>query len=155
MRITLAAVGRLRPAFREACDDYRSRLARWVDVQEVEVREAGRAGSPEVQRRQESRSLLAAVPGRATIVLLDRAGAPWSSEELAERIRQWQEQSRPLALLIGGAAGVDDTLREAASACWSLGPLTLPHELARVVVLEQVYRGFTILHRLPYHKGPM
>lgn len=119
------------------------------------MREAGRAGRPEVQRRRESQGLLAAVPDGATLVLLDRDGTSWSSEELAERLRHWRDLSRPLALLIGGAEGVDRSLREAATARWSLGPLTLPHELARVVVLEQVYRGFTILHRFPYHKGSM
>jgi 23S rRNA (pseudouridine1915-N3)-methyltransferase len=66
---------------------------------------------------------------------------------------RWQQEARPVVLLLGGSVGLDPALIARASQRWSLGPLTLPHELARVVVLEQVYRGFTILRGEPYHKG--
>lgn len=152
MRITLVAVGRLRPALREMRDDYARRLSRWVDFREVELREAARAGAPPVQRRQESRAIREALPDGAFIVLLDIGGTAWGSEALAAQLGRWRESGRPLAFVVGGAEGVDDGLRGVADARWSLGPATLPHELARVVALEQLYRAFTILQGLPYHK---
>jgi 23S rRNA (pseudouridine1915-N3)-methyltransferase len=92
-------------------------------------------------------------PGSA-IVALTRNGAGWSSGELATQLEHWLQLSRPVSLLIGGSHGLDSSLIARAQSRWSLGPLTLPHELARVVVLEQLYRGFTILRGEPYHKGP-
>ena len=153
MRVTLVAVGRLRPALREVYDDYATRLSRWVEFRGVEVREAARAGPPPVQRKRESRAILDALPEGAFTVLLDMDGQAWSSDALAEQVARWRETGRPLAFVIGGAEGVDDALQRAAQVRWSLGPATLPHELARVLAMEQVYRAFTILHGLPYHKS--
>jgi len=147
------AVGRLRPAFRAACDEYLARIGRYVTIRETEVREAGRAGSPQVQRREEGRAIRAALPPRVVRVALDIDGQTWSSEQLAERMRDWRDGARDLAFVIGGAVGLDDPIRNDADQRWSLGPLTLPHELARVVVVEQLYRAFTILRGEPYHKG--
>jgi 23S rRNA (pseudouridine1915-N3)-methyltransferase len=77
----------------------------------------------------------------------------WSSRELAHQLDRWLLAARPITLLIGGSEGLDPSLIGRAGARWSLGPLTFPHELARVVVLEQIYRAFTILKGEPYHKG--
>lgn len=153
MDVTLLAVGRLRPSFREACDDYLRRLSRYTSVREVEVREASRAPTPEVQRRDEAAHLLARVPEGSDLVCLARTGDAWSSAQLAEQLRRWQLRARPLALLIGGSHGLEDGLLDQAHARWSLGPLTLPHELARVIALEQLYRAWTILRGEPYHKA--
>src|SRR5690606_35619015 len=142
MRLTLLAVGRLRPAYRDACDDYLRRLGRVLTVEERELRE----GQGEEQR------LLAQVPERAGLTLLDRLGDPWSSEQLAEKVRKWQESSRDRVLLIGGADGTGEAIRRRADEHWSLGPLTLPHELARVIVTEQLYRATPILAGHPYHR---
>ena len=84
---------------------------------------------------------------------LAREGAGWTSRDLAAQLDRWLLAARPVALIIGGSQGLDSTLLARAHARWSLGPLTLPHELARVVVLEQLYRAFTILRGEPYHKG--
>lgn len=154
MKLHLLAVGRLRPAFREAADEYLRRLQRHADVEEREIREAGRAGNALAQRREETRRLAAALPDRARVVVLSRGGDGWSSAELARHMARWRTEARPVALVIGGAEGLDPEFVERADARWSLGALTLPHELARVVVLEQLYRGFTILAGTAYHKGP-
>jgi len=87
------------------------------------------------------------------MVALARDGTPWSSQELARQLERWLLLARPVALVLGGSHGLDPALLARAAHRWSLGPLTLPHELARVVVFEQVYRGFTILRGEPYHKG--
>jgi 23S rRNA (pseudouridine1915-N3)-methyltransferase len=93
------------------------------------------------------------LPPRTTLVVLDRQGAAWSSEELARRLEKWRVTSLPVTLVIGGAYGLDPAFGPQGATRWSLGPLTLPHELARVVVLEQWYRAWTILAGEPYHKG--
>jgi 23S rRNA (pseudouridine1915-N3)-methyltransferase len=149
----LVAVGKLRPYYRDACDDYLRRLSRYGAVTEREVREAGRVTTAALRRREESARIEAALPGRARLVVLDRGGTEWSSEELARRLDAWRLAAAPVALVIGGAYGVTPELTRRASSRWSLGPLTLPHELARVVVLEQWYRAWTILRGEPYHKG--
>lgn len=146
------AVGRLRSHYRDACDDYLRRLRRYARVEEREVRETS-GTAPAVSQRRDDAALLARVPDGATLVALAREGSAWTSRELAGRLERWRETGRPLALVIGGSHGLGPALLERAAARWSLGPLTLPHELARVVVAEQVYRGFTILAREPYHKG--
>lgn len=153
MEITLLAVGRLRPAYREACDDYVRRIGRQVRFAEIEVREASRAPTVAAQREEEAKRLRARLPAGATLICLARDGSGWTSEELARRLGRWREDSRPLAFAIGGSSGLASSLLQAAAARWSLGPATLPHELARVVVVEQIYRGFTILRGEPYHKG--
>ena len=153
MEIALLAVGKLRPTLREACDDYVRRLGRYARVREVEVREAARAPTPASQRQQEAARLRERVPAGATMVALAREGRSLTSEALAGQMERWQLAARPLALLLGGSHGLAPELLADADMRWSLGPLTLPHELARLVVWEQLYRGFTILRGEPYHKG--
>ncbi len=153
MELWLLAVGKLRPAYREACDDYLRRVGRRAKVHEVEVREAARAPTRAVQQAEEASRLRARLPPRARVVALAREGNGWSSTELARRIDSWETDARPLAFLIGGSTGLDPELVATADARWSLGPLTLPHELARVVVVEQLYRAGTIRRGEPYHKG--
>jgi 23S rRNA (pseudouridine1915-N3)-methyltransferase len=153
MDLVILAVGRLRSSYREACDDYLRRLSRYAKASESEVREASRAPTLEAQREEEAGRLLARAPGGATVVALAREGAAWTSEELARRMEGWRMAARPLAFVIGGSHGLAPGLIGSAAARWSLGPLTLPHELARVIVVEQLYRAFTIIRGEPYHKG--
>ena len=153
MELVLLTVGRLRPSFRAACDDYLRRLGRCLKVREVEVREASRAPTVDAQRAEEGERLLAKQPPGARLVALARQGTAWSSEELARQVERWQREARTVALVIGGSHGLPPDLLAAASDRWSLGPLTLPHELARVVVAEQLYRACAILRGAPYHKG--
>ena len=153
MDLVILAVGRLRSSYREACDDYLRRLGRYAKVREVEVREASRAPTVEAQRADEERRLLAQLTAGSRLVALARQGAAWSSEELARRLQRWTLDGRPVVLVIGGSHGLAPTLIARASERWSLGPLTLPHELTRVVVAEQLYRACTILRGEPYHKG--
>jgi 23S rRNA (pseudouridine1915-N3)-methyltransferase len=146
------AVGRLRPACRALADEYLGRIRRVAPVHEHEVREAGRAGSDVVQRRVEAERLRDALPPAVRVVAVTRSGTTWPSEDLARHVGRWRESGRDVALLIGGAAGLDPGLVKAADHRWSLGPMTLPHELARVIVLEQLYRALTILRGERYHR---
>jgi 23S rRNA (pseudouridine1915-N3)-methyltransferase len=142
----------LRPDYRALADDYAARAARFMEFAEVEVREASRAPSPAVQLREEASRLREKLPAGSRVVVLDRAGKGLSSEALARTLDQWRTATRPVSLVIGGSHGLAADLVQSADLAWSLGPLTLPHELARVVVLEQVYRAWTILRGEPYHK---
>lgn len=153
MEIAILAVGKLRSSFREACDEYLKRLGRYATIAEHQLPEASRAGSPAVQRREETARLLARLPAASRRVVLTRQGEPWSSGELARELDQWRQGRRPVAFILGGSHGLDPDQFAAGDQRWSLGPLTLPHELARVVVCEQLYRAFTILRGEPYHKG--
>ncbi|MEO6056131.1 MAG: 23S rRNA (pseudouridine(1915)-N(3))-methyltransferase RlmH [Gemmatimonadales bacterium] len=153
MELVLLAVGKLRPGYREIADDYLRRLGRTLKVREIEVREAVRAPTVRARRAEEAARLLARRPDGARLVAVAREGSGWSSEEVARRLERWMREARPVALAIGGSHGLAPEVLASASDRWSLGPLTLPHELARVVVVEQLYRASTILRGQPYHKG--
>jgi 23S rRNA (pseudouridine1915-N3)-methyltransferase len=151
--LVVLAVGRLRPALREVADDYLRRLTRYAGAREIEVREASRSPTIPAQRGEEAVRLTSRMPAGSRMVALARDGQGWTSAELARRLDEWQIAARPVTFVIGGSHGLAGALLERAERRWSLGPVTLPHELARVVVLEQLYRAFTILRGEPYHKG--
>jgi 23S rRNA (pseudouridine1915-N3)-methyltransferase len=156
MRASLIAVGTGIPGWvQEACGDYFKRLSHWLPLQLVELApgERGKGRDPARAMEDEARRLLAAVPRGAHIVLLDGRGRAHSSEQLARRMEGWRMQGRDLAFLIGGPDGFDDSVRAAAGESWSLGPLTLPHPLVRVVVAEQLYRACSLLANHPYHRA--
>ncbi len=155
MVVHIIAVGRVRDAaLAAACDDYLRRARRGLGIAVREVREAGRrAPTPAAARTAEGERLLAAVPPGARCVALTRGGRAPSSTEFAGVVRRWREDARDVALLIGGAHGLPDDLLVACETRLSLSRLTLPHELARLVLCEQLYRAVTILRGEPYHKG--
>ena len=152
--LTVAAVGRLREAHWQAAqDEYARRLRRYTDFQLVEVRDVvGRALPDGVAAAREGEQLLAAAPRGARLVLMTADGRQPSSPELAAWLQTQLEQVGALAFLIGGPVGFDPATAAAAYERLSLSRLTFPHELARVVLLEQLYRAFTIIHGEPYHK---
>ncbi|HWA16095.1 MAG TPA: 23S rRNA (pseudouridine(1915)-N(3))-methyltransferase RlmH [Gemmatimonadales bacterium] len=152
MDLTLYAVGKLRPMYRTVADEYLARLGHYCRVEEIEVREAGKAPSAEVMMRQESERLAERIRDDSHVVLLDREARAWSSEQLSGRLDGWRNIGKPVALVVGGSHGVTTEFTRGAAERWSLGPMTLPHELARVVVLEQCYRAWTILRGEKYHK---
>ena len=133
MRISVIAVGRLRPPFQDDVEHYRRMLAGLARVDLIEVREDER-----VPQR---------IPERAHLVLLASDGREFDSVELSEWLEQRRQDGRDLCFVIGGPKGLDLE----ADLRLSLGPMTLPHQLARVVLLEQLYRAHKILAREPYH----
>jgi 23S rRNA (pseudouridine1915-N3)-methyltransferase len=133
MRISLIAVGRLRPPYQDDVEHYRKMLAGHVKVDHVEVRE--------------DEKVLPRIPDRALTVLLASDGKSLSSEEFSEWLEGRRRDGRDLCFVIGGPKGIELEADERLS----LGPMTLPHQLARVVLLEQLYRAHKILAREPYH----
>ena len=143
----------MRPYYRDACDDYTRRLKRYANLSEHEVKEASHSPTPAAQLAEEAKRLNAKVAPGSRVVVLTRAGSLWTTRDLSSQVERWQGAARTVTLVIGGSRGLDPDLLARAALRWSLGPLTLPHELARVIVFEQLYRAFTILKGEPYHKG--
>ena len=155
MELHLIAVGRVRhDALRAACEGYLVRLRRFVRLEVREVRESGGRGRrPATVQAAEAAALVAAAPDRARLIGLSRSGRTLSSEQFARQLGTWQRDARDVALLIGGAFGLAPDLLARCEATIALSSLTLSHELARLVLLEQLYRACTILRGEPYHKG--
>ena len=150
MRFRFVWIGKTRDAnIRALVDEYMKRLSRFVKFEITELKEsASHEGS-----REEGRRILAALREDALTILLDVAGRELSSHELAAEIERWQQQShKEIIFIIGGQDGVSEDVNKRANICWSLSRLTLTHEMARVVLAEQLYRAYTIIHRLPYQK---
>jgi len=154
MRVLLVAVGRPRDAaLASAIAEYESRAARYWPFEAIEVKEEpGRALSPEQVKRREGERLVARCPAGAQVIACDVDGQRYDSERFAELLRTERDRARDVAFVIGGAHGLDDVVRARANGRISLAPWTLPHELARLVLAEQLYRAGTILRGEPYHK---
>jgi 23S rRNA (pseudouridine1915-N3)-methyltransferase len=141
MRYHVVAVGRMKDAaLRAACDGYLRRLRHYARVEELEVKHEAR--------------ILGAIPDGSRLVALSRAGDAWTSRGLAELTKTWERDGRDVVFAIGGPTTLAPEVLRRADVVWSLSALTLPHELARVVVLEQLYRAYTIRRGTPYHRGP-
>lgn len=154
MRIHLIAVGTRMPAWvRAGFADYAARLPRECSLALREIAPARRAGNPGRWLRAEGERIRAAIPAGAYRIALDERGREWSTSELAERLARWLQEGRDLALLVGGPDGLEPACREGAEQTWSLSRLTLPHALVRVVVAEQLYRAWSLLHGHPYHRA--
>ena len=143
-----------RSGWEEICTDYRRRIVRWVPVRDVPVRARAAADDPQRQRA-EGQALLAAVPDPVWIVALDSRGEMPDSGQLAERLaRLRNEWPHPIVFILGSDLGLDRAVLDAARWTLSLGRLTLSHELARVVLYEQLYRALTIEAGMSYHREP-
>ena len=131
--------------------EYLKRLTRFVRCEVIETREG--AGSDRSGVKKESQRILDAIPAGSMTLLLDVKGREWNSPELADEVRRWENDSiKEVAIVIGGAAGVSAELAARAQKRWRLSRLTLTHEMARVVAVEQLYRAYTINRGLPYQK---
>lgn len=155
MRITLVAVGRpAHPDLRRAIRDYEERVGRYFDLETVEVSAAGGAGRSDGEvRRREGERILQRSSSAGTRFALTRQGKTLTSRSLAttiDRARTYTPDG--LAFLVGGAHGLSSRVLEQADHALSLSTFTLPHELARLVLVEQLYRAGTILRGEPYHK---
>ena len=147
MKLKIAWIGKTKePAIQALTDEYLKRISRYVPSEGVALRDeaavlaiCGRAGKS---------------AAKSTLALLDSRGREFSSEQFARFLGDYQDRNPlPLVFAIGGADGFSDEIRSAAEHVVSLGKMTLAHELARIVLLEQVYRAFTILKGHPYHTG--
>ena len=150
----IAAVGKPRDRhLAAAISEYETRAARYWPLDVVEVREAsGRGVDADQAKAREGERLLERVPAGATVVACDERGDQLTSAEFAKLINNARESARDLAFVIGGAFGLPPAVRDRAARSIQLAPFTLPHEPARLVLAEQVYRAGTIVRGEPYHK---
>lgn len=153
MHLRVIWTGKTRDAhLRALVDDYLKRLSHFARCEISEFRE-----SPGSEKKsgidKDSKRISDGLRDGSLNVLLDPEGIQWSSEELAKEIRRWQDNgTKEVTFIVGGPNGVSAELGARASKRWSLSRLTLTHEMTRVLLLEQLYRAYTIIHGLPYQK---
>ena len=154
MRITVIAVGKLKERYwREAADEYLKRLSAYATVRVTEVSDRDPARGEARALAEEGADVLRAIPDGAHVITLELGGRQLSSGAFSARLDALGLEGRStIAFVIGGSTGLDSSVLSRADERMSLGPMTLPHNLARVVVLEQIYRAFRISRGEPYHK---
>jgi len=151
------AVGRPRVPLAPAVAEYEARAARYWPFEAHEVREEPARGALsgallDRVRALEGERLLARVPAGAIAVACDERGETWTSERFAAWLRERRDEARDVAFVVGGAHGLAPAVREAARVLLAVAPWTVPHEMARLVLAEQLYRAGTIVRGEPYHK---
>ncbi len=150
-------VGRVKGALQASVSEFETRASRYWKLEVVEVDAGGGKGgnpSPEAVRAAEEARLLARIPDAAEVIALTRDGQPMSSVELARYLEEQGVRSSPgVTFVIGGAFGLGHGVLDRAQRRLALSHMTLPHEMARLVLAEQLYRAGTILRNEPYHKG--
>jgi 23S rRNA (pseudouridine1915-N3)-methyltransferase len=153
VKLTIIALGQKMPAWvDEAFGDYAKRLPRDWAVECVTLRPAPREWPlPRILADEGERIL--ATAGRAALVALDERGAAWTTAAFAQRLARWRDDATDVAFAIGSADGLADTVKTRATAVLQLSAFTLPHGLARVVLVEQIYRAWSLSTGHPYHRA--
>ena len=156
MRLHVLAVGTRMPAWVAAgFNDYAARMPAQCSLQLHEIPAAKRTAGADLQRvaADEGARLVARIPARAYPIALERNGRVVSTDDLAARLRGFLQNEPAVAFLIGGPEGLSKDAVAASRECWSLSALTLPHPLVRVLLAEQLYRAWSLINNLPYHRG--
>jgi 23S rRNA (pseudouridine1915-N3)-methyltransferase len=152
MRLRIIWIGKTRDArLRALIDDYAERLGHFARCEVTELRELGRTDKAGIDK--ETKRISDGLRSGSVTVLLDADGVEWTSQQLAAQVQGWEGSGiKEVAFVIGGPNGVADDFKARVDKRWSLSRLTLTHEMARVLLLEQLYRAYTIIHGLPYQK---
>lgn len=155
MRLRILAVGTRMPSWvSEGFNEYAKRLPPEIKIELVELPLGPRSKNQPADKAiaKEGEAMLRAIGIQDGVVALDVQGKPWSTEKLAQQLRNWQESGKNYNLLIGGPDGLAPECLARAEQSWSLSALTLPHPLVRIVLIEQLYRAWTLNAGHPYHK---
>lgn len=155
MKISILAVGTRMPNWvDEAFADYAKRFGRDIHLELKEIKPEKRGGGVNAEKgiAAEHARLMAAIPSRATLVVLDERGKNWTTVRLAEQMQSWLKDGHDLCFVIGGADGLAPELKQKADTLLQLSALTLPHGMVRVLLVEQIYRAISILNNHPYHR---
>ena len=156
MKINLIAIGNKMPDWVDAAgNDFIKRLPAEIKINAILLPLIKRGKNPDIPRivRDESRKILAAVPTGSQLVVLDVLGRTVTTMKLSTMLDTWLQQGQDVSIVIGGPDGVSDELLSQASVKLSLSALTFPHPLVRVILLEQIYRAWSILNNHPYHRA--
>ena len=148
MKLRIVWIGKTKnPQLAKLCGDYISRIEHFLPLQVSEIKE------PQGAVEAESKKILAELDASDRVIVLDPQGTPWTSEQLAKFVQQHMNSDpRRLTFVIGGYAGLSQSVKNDADVLWSLSPLTFTHDLTRLLLLEQLYRALSIIHNLPYSK---
>jgi len=158
MRIRIIAVGKIKEKFlQEGLAEYLKRLEPYVKLQVIEIADEKRPkiSSPAVESiaiEKEGERILAAIPSGSPMILLEVSGQSWSSEKLAATLREWELSGIMPVFVIGGDIGISPAVRARSTVRLSLSPMTFTHPMARLLIIEQIYRAFRISRGEPYHK---
>jgi 23S rRNA (pseudouridine1915-N3)-methyltransferase len=155
MILRILAIGTKMPGWvNEGFNDYLKRFTPTCSVELCEIPAEKRTKNTDTARiiERESEKLLAAIKPGNQVIVLDVKGQAWSTEQLAMQMKNWQTSGRHIDLLIGGPDGLSQPCLQQADTKWSLSPLTLPHPLVRIILVEQLYRAMSILQNHPYHR---
>jgi 23S rRNA (pseudouridine1915-N3)-methyltransferase len=156
MKINLIAVGTRMPAWVNiGFQEYTQRLPADYTVNLIEIAAAKRTKSADLGRlrQQEGEKLIAAAPAGNRIVALTEHGQLWDTQGLAKQLQTWHDNRMDISLLVGGPEGLSPACLSKAHYHWSLSPLTFPHPLVRILIVEQIYRAYSLLHNHPYHRA--
>ena len=156
MKISLIAVGTKMPTWvTTAFVEYQKRLPKQCQLELVEIAAKHRGKNADIARilRDEAEAIKQTIGQSQQLIVLDRKGKYISTEDLAKRLQNWIDENQDIALVIGGPEGIDSQMLASAMQKWSLSAMTFAHPLVRVVVAEQVYRAWSIIAGLPYHRG--
>jgi 23S rRNA (pseudouridine1915-N3)-methyltransferase len=156
LRLHIVAVGKRMPDWVNAgVTEYTARMSKDCRLDLIEIPAAKRSSRLEIERwkRDEAQRILASIPNGSWTISLDEHGQQWSTQDLAEQLARWSQETSGLAFIIGGADGLHSTVFDHARSRWSLSKLTLPHSLVRILVAEQLYRAWSLLQGHPYHRA--
>jgi len=156
MQFIVAAIGQRMPGWvQEAWSEYARRFPKpfSLDLREVPLQKRGRNADVDRFRETEGQALLASVPGGFRIVALDERGKQSTTLEVSSQMQNWMQEERGVCFLVGGPDGLSRECRQKAHQVWSLGRLTLPHPMVRVILAEQLYRAWSITQNHPYHRA--
>lgn len=155
MKIRILAVGQKMPKWvQQTYAEYNQRLSKSQQLELIEIAPEHRAKTTNRHKAMEAegKRILSALKANEKIVLLDEYGKSISTKFLAKAINNWQLEGDDIAIIIGGADGVSDEVKNKATSKWSLSQLTFPHPLVRVIVAEQIYRAYSLIANHPYHR---
>jgi len=155
MEIDLIAVGKRMPTWIESgFKEYAKRLPKNINFKLIEINPAirGKSNSAENYKQKEEENINAALAKDSIMIIFDEHGKPISSTSLAKKLESWNEEQQHISLIIGGPDGLSDAIKKKATQTWSLSEMTLPHGLVRVMVVEQLYRAWSIMQNHPYHR---
>ncbi len=155
MKLLIVSVGHKMPDWITAgFNEYSKRMPREAQMVLTEIRPEPRSSGKTTAQiiEAEARRILAVLPQHCRRIVLDERGAQATTKELAAQMQEWMHEGRDIAFIIGGADGLHDSVKQAAQQLLALSALTLPHALARVLLAEQLYRAYSLMHNHPYHR---
>ena len=155
MKLWLVCVGHKMPEWISAgYKEYARRMPREANLQLLEIKPESRSSGKNIAQimQAEASRILAALPHGALRIALDERGIHWTTRQFADQMQDWMQGGHDVAFIIGGADGLHDSVKSGAAQLLALSAMTLPHAVARILLAEQLYRAWTLLHNHPYHR---